>query len=88
MSEPDPVLVQVRQFFNSGPLVWTKPDQDKLIALVRARGWPWCDKAIAGRMSEGDGTPIQTLYKREFGKNGKASTPIALDPASSRKVKI
>lgn len=77
-NDPDPILVQVRHYFQAPgqPLVWNQHDQDRLVALVRAKSWPWCEKAIAGRLSEGDGTPIRTLYDREFKpkKNGHTQT--------------
>ena len=89
---PDPLIVQVRQFFHAPgqPLVWNQSDQDKLVELVRAKGWPWCEKAISGRIDEGDGKPIDTLHKREFKtKRGAANgNGIANDPRSSVRVKI
>jgi uncharacterized protein YdaU (DUF1376 family) len=76
-NEPDPVVVQVRHYFQAPgqPLIWNQKDQDRLVELVKLMGWPWCEKAIPGRLSEGDGTPIETLFNREVKGDRKNGRP-------------
>jgi len=63
--EPDPLVVGVRKFIQDHPrLIWNQRMQDRLVDLVREKGWPWCRSAIEGRLDEGDGDPIGTLLNR------------------------
>lgn len=64
--EPSILTVEVRNFLNGETALplWNQNMQNQCEELVRAKGWPWVEKAVDGRIKDGDSDPIGSLFKR------------------------
>lgn len=68
--DPDPLVVCAKDYLNKHPtLVWNQRIEDGLVEIAREKGWAWTESAVEGRITDGDGSPVQTLLRRIRGRD-------------------